>query len=226
MRGMNNFTPYHVSRKNSSAPVARDLLERGGEGGRGSRGGGRGSRGEPPARTYPIQREQKNYWRTNNSAHGNVMLSAVKKGNSSLNVNLGFPHLTNTQQLQQSRTFTISRVEYLSPQGVLLPLSTVRLPHPCGLSCGIPLLGRRPPPKLCTGSPFTGCFHGRVTFAMVPGAAWPGSDQRTVIFLVIQPNPRLNRSRVAIFCATATNSHSVAIGTLKKSVAHAFCASL
>ena len=29
-----------------------------------------------------------------------------------------------------------SRVEYLWPQGVLLPLSTVPPPHPCGLSCG------------------------------------------------------------------------------------------
>ena len=67
--------------------------------------------GAPPpplAGTYPIHREQKNYWRMNNSAHGNVMLSAVNKGNSSLNVNSGFPHLTNTQQLQQSGTFTIS----------------------------------------------------------------------------------------------------------------------
>ena len=36
------------------------------------------------------------------------MLLAVNKGNSSLNVNSGFPHLTNTQQLQQSGTFTIS----------------------------------------------------------------------------------------------------------------------
>ena len=79
----------------------RDLLER----------GGRGSRGEgspPRAGTHPIHREQKNDWRMNNSAHGNVMLSAVNKGISSLNVNSGFPHLTNTQQLQQSGTFTIS----------------------------------------------------------------------------------------------------------------------
>ena len=36
------------------------------------------------------------------------MFSAVNKENSSLNVNSGFPHLTNTQQLQQSGTFTIS----------------------------------------------------------------------------------------------------------------------
>ena len=85
---------------------SRDLLERGG----GGRGRGSRARGEapPPAGTYPIHREQKNYWRMNNSAHGNVMLLAVNKGNSSLNVNSGFPHLTSTQQLQQSGTFTIS----------------------------------------------------------------------------------------------------------------------
>ena len=55
-------------------------------------GGGEGVQGEapPPAGTYPIHREQKNYWRMNNSAHGNVMLSAVNKGNASLNVNSGF----------------------------------------------------------------------------------------------------------------------------------------
>ena len=52
-------------------------------GGGGSRGGG------GPAGTYPIHREQKNYWRMNNSAHGNVMLSAVNKEDSSLNVNSG-----------------------------------------------------------------------------------------------------------------------------------------
>ena len=80
----------------------RDLLERGGG------GGGGGSGGRPPSGTYPIHKEQKNYWRMNNSAYGNVMLSAVNKGNSSLNVNSRFPHLTNTQQLQQSGTFTIS----------------------------------------------------------------------------------------------------------------------
>ena len=51
---------------------------------------------------------RKNYWRMNNSAHGNAMLSAVNKENSSLNVNSGFPHLTNTKKLQQSGTFTIS----------------------------------------------------------------------------------------------------------------------
>ena len=78
-------------------------LSRGGVQRRGGGGPG-GSPPRPPCRN----REQKNYWRMNNSAHGNVMLSAVNKGNSSLNVNSGFPHLTNTQQLQQSGTFTIS----------------------------------------------------------------------------------------------------------------------
>ena len=82
----------------------------GGGGGAGTclSGGGGGPEPPPPAGTYPIHREQKNYWRMNNSAHGNIMLSAVNKGNPSLNVNSGFPHLTNTQQLQQSGTFTIS----------------------------------------------------------------------------------------------------------------------
>ena len=37
--------------------------------------------------------------------------------------------------------------------------STVRPPHPCGLSCGAPLLGRRPPPGLCAGTPVIRCFH-------------------------------------------------------------------
>ena len=45
-------------------------------------------------------------------------------------------------------------------KGYCSPLSTVRPPHPCGLSCGASLLGRRPPPGLCTGSPVNGCFHG------------------------------------------------------------------
>ena len=54
-----------------SAPPPRDLLE--------WEGGGRGEPPPPSARTYPIHREQKNYCRMNNSAHGNVMLSAVNK---------------------------------------------------------------------------------------------------------------------------------------------------
>ena len=38
--------------------------------------------------------------------------------------------------------------------------STVRSPHPCGWSCGAALLGRRPPPELCAGTPVISCFHG------------------------------------------------------------------
>ena len=45
-------------------------------------------------------------------------------------------------------------------KGYCSRLSTVRPPHPCGLSCGAAPLGRRPPPGLCTGSPVTGCIHG------------------------------------------------------------------
>ena len=66
-------------------------------------------------------------------------------------------------------------------KGYCSRLSTVRPPHPCGLSCGAAPLGRRPPPGLCTGSPVTGYrLHPwlRVTFAMVPDAAWPGSNQQ------------------------------------------------
>ena len=45
-------------------------------------------------------------------------------------------------------------------QGYCSRSSTVQPPHPCGLSCGASLVGRRPPPGLCIGSPVTGCFHG------------------------------------------------------------------
>ena len=96
------------------------------------------------------------------------MLSAVNKGNSSLNVNSGFPHLTNTQQLQQRD------IHHL-------------MPNDSDLSCQSEL-------------------------------DTPELEPPSVV--------ELERLRVAVFCATATNSHSVAIGTLKKSVAHAFCASL
>ena len=85
-----------------------DLLERG----RGSRGGGEGVQGggvpPPPVGTYPVHREQKIYWATNHSAHGNVILLVANKANSSLQVNSGFPHLIKTQQIQQSGTVTIS----------------------------------------------------------------------------------------------------------------------
>ena len=81
----------------------------GGGGGPGE--GVRGSRGEPPpppVGTYLVHREQKIYWATNHSAHGNVILLVANKTNSSLQVNSGFPHLIKTQQIQQSGTFTIS----------------------------------------------------------------------------------------------------------------------
>ena len=45
-------------------------------------------------------------------------------------------------------------------KGYCSRLSRIQPPHPCGLSCGATLLGRRPPPGLCTSSPVTGCFHG------------------------------------------------------------------
>ena len=111
-------TPNIVGMKKKCGWLAELHLTRGGGGWVGWGGGGvpqgtclsggGGVQGGYLAGTYPIHREQKNDWRMNNSAHGNVMLSAVNKGNSSLNVNSRFPHLTNTQQLQQSGTFTIS----------------------------------------------------------------------------------------------------------------------
>ena len=76
-------------------------------GGRG--GGGPGGRAPPPLLgTILVHREQKIYWATNHSAHGNVILLVANKANSSLQVNSGFPHLIKTQQIQQSGTFTIS----------------------------------------------------------------------------------------------------------------------
>ena len=63
-------------------------------------------------------------------------------------------------------------------KGYCSRLSTVRLPHPCGLSCGAAPLCRRPP----SWTVYQLACHRllpwlRVTFAMVPDAAWPGSDQ-------------------------------------------------
>ena len=88
------------------------LLERGaggGEGVQGTGGGGPRGRGSPPrVGTYLVHREQKIYWATNHSAHGNVILLVANKANSSLQVNSGFPHLIKTQQIQQSGTFTLS----------------------------------------------------------------------------------------------------------------------
>ena len=64
-------------------------------------------------------------------------------------------------------------------KGYCSRLSTVRPPHPCGLSCGAAPLGRRPP----SWTVYRLACHRlhpwlRVTFAMVPDAAWPGSDQQ------------------------------------------------
>ena len=53
-----------------------------------------------------------------------------------------------------------SRAEYLSKQVYCTRESTVQSPHPFGSTCGAPLLGRRPPPWLCAGTPGTGCCHG------------------------------------------------------------------
>ena len=93
-------------------PPPGTCLSGGGEGGRGSRGGGEGVQGggvpPPLLGTYLVHREQKIYWATNHSAHGNVSLLVANKANSSLQVNSGFPHLIKTQQIQQSGTFTIS----------------------------------------------------------------------------------------------------------------------
>ena len=71
--------------------------------GGGSRGGGEGVQGggvppPPPVGTYLVHREQKIYWATNHSAHGNVILLVANKANSSLQVNSGFPHLIKIQQ--------------------------------------------------------------------------------------------------------------------------------
>ena len=57
--------------------------------------------------------------------------------------------------------------------------STVRPPHPCGSSCGAPLLGRRPPLGLCAGTPVISCFHGsgrRLPWSLMqPGQLGPAA---------------------------------------------------
>ena len=53
-----------------------------------------------------------------------------------------------------------SRMEYLSPEGVLLPRVYGLPPDACGSSCGALLLGRPPPPGLCAGTPVISCFNG------------------------------------------------------------------
>ena len=72
-------------------------------------GGFRGGGAFPPplVGTYPVHREEKVYWAINRSAHGNAILSGVNNAHSSVQVDSGFPHLTNTQQIQKCGTFTI-----------------------------------------------------------------------------------------------------------------------
>ena len=61
-----------------------------------------------------------------------------------------------------------SRMEYLSPQGVLLPQVYGKTASPLWFGCGAPLLGSLPPPPLCAGTPVISCFHGS-------GRRWPWS---------------------------------------------------
>ena len=53
-----------------------------------------------------------------------------------------------------------SSVEYRSPHGVLLPRVYGRIASRMWLELRAPLLGRRPPPGLCAGTPVISCFHG------------------------------------------------------------------
>ena len=83
-------------------PPPRDLLERGGGGGEGVRGG---APPPPSERTHSTR---------NRKLLGSEPLSAWKcylvssnQGQFVNKVNAGFPHLPNTQQIQQSGTFTI-----------------------------------------------------------------------------------------------------------------------
>ena len=71
-----------------------------------------------------------------------------------------------------------SRVEYLSPQGVLLPLVYSTTASPLWLE----LRGRSAGQATPSWTVYRLACHRllpwlRVTFAMVPDAAWPGSDQ-------------------------------------------------
>ena len=71
-----------------------------------------------------------------------------------------------------------SRMEYLSPQGVLLPQVYGTTASPLWLELRGPAAWQATPS-------FAVCRHAchqllpwlRATFAMVPDAAWPGSDQ-------------------------------------------------
>ena len=92
----------------------RDLLERGWEGGRGSKGGGEGVQGgaPPPCRNIPnpqgteklLENEQLSTWKCH--VVGRKQRKFIIECQF-MNVNSEFSHLTNTQQLQQSGTFTI-----------------------------------------------------------------------------------------------------------------------
>ena len=53
-----------------------------------------------------------------------------------------------------------SCVEYLSPQGLLLPLVYGTTASPLWFELRGHSAWQEPPPGLCTGSPVTGCFHG------------------------------------------------------------------
>ena len=73
----------------------------------------------------------------------------------------------------------LSRVEYLSPQAILLLLVYGTTPSPLWIELRNPAGWQVTPSRAA----YQLTRHWllpwlRVTFAMVPGAAWPGSDQR------------------------------------------------
>ena len=53
-----------------------------------------------------------------------------------------------------------SRVEYLSPEGVMLPLVYRTTASRLWLQLRGHSAWQATPSRLCTGSPVTGCFHG------------------------------------------------------------------
>ena len=110
-------------------------------------------------------------------------------------------------------------MEYLSPQGVFL--RKVRPPHACGSSCGALLLGRRPPPGLCAGSPVTSCCLklGRRLpwFPMQPGRA-PTSGHGVPLLLlawrvglVVPVRPTLGMWFVVLCPAAALGAYTRAV---------------
>ena len=71
-----------------------------------------------------------------------------------------------------------SRVEYLSPQGVLLPRVYGTIASPLWLELPSPAAWQATPSwAVCRHACHRSLPWLRVTFAMVPDAAWPGSDQ-------------------------------------------------